>query len=207
MQETELKFELTSAGAVRLLERNPFAAPPAVLEQKSIYFDTSEWDLSKRGLSLRIRQSGNERRQTLKAGDGVAAGTFVRQEWEQMVVDNAPVLDDPSVRALLADAGSRLMPLFEVHIKRHHWNLADGDAMIDVALDLGKILTADREAPICEIEFEMKAGSVASLFALARRIDLITPAHLGGAEQGGARLSSTWSSRQCLESEPHRGDV
>ncbi|TIT81558.1 MAG: CYTH domain-containing protein, partial [Mesorhizobium sp.] len=78
MQETELKLELSQSGARSLLKKNPFGSAPTILPQRSIYFDTAGWDLSKRGLSLRIRQSGNERIQTVKAGDGAAAGSFTR---------------------------------------------------------------------------------------------------------------------------------
>lgn len=60
MQEMELKLELSAAGASSLLEKNPFGQSPTILRQTSVYFDTVEGDLSKRGLSLRIRQCGEE---------------------------------------------------------------------------------------------------------------------------------------------------
>ncbi|TPJ37208.1 inorganic triphosphatase [Mesorhizobium sp. B2-8-3] len=179
MQETELKLELSRTGAGSLLKKNPFGSSPTVLQQRSIYFDTPGWDLSKRGLSLRIRQSGNERIQTVKASDDAAAGSFAREEWEQPVAGDIPMLDDPEIRDLLAGAGPKLAPLFEVHVKRHRWNVTDSGATVEVALDLGKVVAADREAPVCEIEFEKKAGSPRALFALARKVDLITPAHVG----------------------------
>ncbi|MDX8522494.1 CYTH and CHAD domain-containing protein [Mesorhizobium dulcispinae] len=193
MQETELKLELSQSGARSLLKKNPFGSSPTILQQRSIYFDTAGWDLSKRGLSLRIRQSGNERIQTVKAGDDAAAGSFTREEWESPVAGDAPVLDDPQIRDVLAGEAPKLAPLFEVHVKRHRWNVSDDDATIEVALDLGKVVAADREAPLCEIELEKKAGSPRALFALARKVDLITPAHLGvlsKAERGYRLLGS-----------------
>ncbi|MER9222259.1 CYTH domain-containing protein [Mesorhizobium sp. M0644] len=126
-----------------------------------------------------MRQSGNERIQTVKAGYGAAAGSFTREEWERPVAGDTPILDDPQIRDLLAGAGQKLAPVFEVHVKRHSWNVIDGDATIEAALDLGKVVAADREAPLCEIELEKKAGSPTALFALARKVNLITPAHLG----------------------------
>ncbi|TGR00950.1 inorganic triphosphatase [Mesorhizobium sp. M4B.F.Ca.ET.190.01.1.1] len=193
MQETELKLELSQTGARSLLKKNPFGSSPTVLQQISIYFDTPGWDLSMRGLSLRIRQSGNERIQTVKAGDGAAAGSFTREEWERPVPGDRPILDDPQIRDLLAEAGPELAPLFEVHVKRHSWTVIDGDATIEVALDIGKVVAADREAPLCEIEFEKKAGSARALFALARKVDLLTPTHVGvlsKAERGYHLLGS-----------------
>ncbi|AYG64516.1 inorganic triphosphatase [Rhizobium jaguaris] len=179
MQETELKLELSRAGAAALLKKNPFESPATILQQKSIYFDTAKWDLLKRGVSLRIRQSGNERIQTIKTWDGSAAGSFARDEWEQPVAGDAPVLDDPQIRALLDGVEAELAPQFEVHVRRHRWNVTDGDATVEVVVDLGNVVAADREAPLCEIEFESKAGPPAALFALARQVDRTTPVHLG----------------------------
>ncbi|WP_281058954.1 MULTISPECIES: CYTH domain-containing protein [unclassified Mesorhizobium] len=47
MQETELKLELSQSGARSLLKKNPFGSPPTILPQRSVYFDTTGWDLSK----------------------------------------------------------------------------------------------------------------------------------------------------------------
>ncbi|MCG5482051.1 MAG: inorganic triphosphatase [Ensifer alkalisoli] len=193
MQEAELKLELSQSGARSLLKTNPFVSPPTILQQKSVYFDTNAWDLTKRGLSFRIRQSGNERIQTVKAGDGAAAGSFVREEWERPVTADAPVIDDPQIVAWLAGAGPELAPLFEVHVTRHRWNVTAGEAQIEVCLDVGKVVAADREAPLCEIELERKAGQPAALFDLARKVDLITPARLGvlsKAERGYRLLAA-----------------
>jgi len=193
MQEVEFKLELSQSGARSLLKNVPFVSPPTILQQKSIYFDTNAWDLAKRGLSFRIRESGNQRMQTVKAGAGAAAGSFVREQWEQPVIADAPVIDDPQIAALLAGAGPELVPLFEVHVTRHRWNVTASEAQIEVCLDIGKVVAADREAPLCEIELERKAGQPAALFDLARKIDLITPARLGvlsKAERGYRLLAA-----------------
>lgn len=179
MQETELKLEFSQAGAAALLKKNPFEAAPTVLRLKSIYFDTPRRDLSSRGVSLRIRQSGSEWIQTVKAGKGVMAGLFDREEWERAVVGDEPELDDPQVQALLAGIGPGLAPLFEVHVKRHRWNVTEGDSTVEAVLDVGRVVAADRETPFCEVELEMKAGSPTMLFDLARRIDRIVPVRLG----------------------------
>lgn len=179
MQETELKLELSEAGASSFLKQNPFDCSPTILRQRSVYFDTGEWDLFKRGLSLRIRRCGNERIQTIKSGDGSAAASFTRAEWERPVPDDSLILDDPEAEALLAGASNNLAPVFEVHVKRHRWRLTESDATIEVALDFGKVVAADRQTPLWEIELEMKTGSPTALFALARKINLIAPAYIG----------------------------
>lgn len=179
VQETELKLELSNSGAAALLKKKSIESPPTILQQKSIYFDTPKWDLWKRGVSLRIRQSGSERIQTVKTGDGSAAGTFSRLEWEQPVTDDRPVLDDLHIRALLAGVGPDLAPVFTVHVKRHRWSVTEGDATVEVVVDVGNVVAADREAPLCEVELESKGGSKAALFALAREVDRTTPVRLG----------------------------
>ncbi len=186
MQEMEVKLELTQSGASSLLKKDFFEGSPTILQQKSVYFDTSDRDLAQRGLSLRIRQCGNERVQTVKSGDG-SAGSFTREEWERPVADDIPVLDDPEIQTPPAATSERLRPVFEVHVKRHRWNVTEGDATIEVALDIGKVVAADREARLCEIELEKKTGSPTALFGLARKVNLITPAHiavLSKAERG-----------------------
>ncbi|WP_245306907.1 MULTISPECIES: inorganic triphosphatase [unclassified Rhizobium] len=179
MQETELKLEFSRAGAASLLKKNPFESAPTILAQKSIYFDTPERELFNRGMSLRIRQSGNQRVQTVKSLDGNAAGSYVREEWEQPVVADTPVLDDRQIGALFDGVDAELAPQFEVHVKRHLWNVTEGAGSVEVVVDVGNIVAADREAPLCEIEFESKAGPPAALFALARQVNRTTPVHLG----------------------------
>lgn len=183
----ELELELSEAGASSLLEKNPFGQSPTILRQTSVYFDTVEGDLSKRGLSLRIRQCGEESIQTVKSGHGSAARSFTREEWQRPVAGDVPVLDYPDIASLLAGAGDTLAPMFEVHVHRHRWNVTEGDATVEVALDLGKIVAADRETALCELQLERKTGSPAALVSLARKVDLITPAHisvLSKAERG-----------------------
>ncbi|PDT81631.1 inorganic triphosphatase [Sinorhizobium sp. BJ1] len=178
MQEVDVKIELTESGASSLLKKDFFESTPIILQQKSVYFDTSDRDLAQRGLSLHIRQCGNERVQTVKSGDG-SIELFTREEWQRPVADDSPILDDPEIGPLLSGTGENLAPMFEVHVKRHRWNVTEGDATIEVALDIGKVVAADREAPLCELELEKKSGSPEALFGLARKVNLITPAHIG----------------------------
>ncbi|WP_370057291.1 CYTH and CHAD domain-containing protein [Sinorhizobium fredii] len=83
------------------------------------------------------------------------------------------------MKPLLAGTGDNLAPIFEVHVKRHRWSVTEGDATVEVALNLGKVVAADRQAPLCEIELESKNGSPTALFVLAQKVNLITPAHIG----------------------------
>lgn len=183
VDEEELKLELTPDGADALESAGLFVAAPAAVRQESVYFDTPEHDLAKAGLSLRIRRSGRRRVQTVKA-DRSAAGMLVRSEWEREVSTDQPVIDPESpVADLLGPRAALLSPAFAVENERRVWTV-DG---VEVALDRGRILAGDRSSPICEVELERKGGDLSALFALARKIDAVTPTRinvLSKAERG-----------------------
>src|SRR3546814_5292579 len=78
--EIELKLDLTPEAADALEATTVLPGDPGIAEQRSVYFDTLDHQLSKTGLSLRIRRSGSKRLQTIKADGASAAGLFVRSE-------------------------------------------------------------------------------------------------------------------------------
>src|SRR3546814_3031055 len=107
--EIELKLDLTPEAADALEATTMLPGDPGIAEQRSVYFDTLDHQLSKTGLSLRIRRSGSKRLQTIKADGASAAGLFVRSEWERPVSNDTPVLDDTTpIRAVLGDAADAI---------------------------------------------------------------------------------------------------
>jgi inorganic triphosphatase YgiF len=178
--EVELKLELTPEAADAIEASGLLAADPETAQQDSVYFDTPDRDLAKRGLSLRVRRSDGKRIQTVKAEDARAVGLFARSEWERPVENDTPILDDTTpVRTLLGDAADAIAPAFEVKIERRIWMIRESDTTIELALDRGEVVAGERQAPICEIELELKEGDPAALFALGRRIDATVPVGLG----------------------------
>lgn len=174
--EVELKLELTPEAADALEAAGVFPGDPEIIRQHAIYFDTPDHDLAKAGLSLRVRRSGDKRIQTIKAAGAAAAGMFVRPEWEREVEDDTPVIDDTTlVPALIGEKIAEIDPLFTVENERRLW-LIDG---VEIALDRGRVVAGEREAPIYEVELEQKGGEPAAFFAFARRIDAAAPVHLG----------------------------
>ncbi|EXS69507.1 CYTH and CHAD domain-containing protein [Sphingobium sp. Ant17] len=177
--EIELKLELTPDAADAFEASALLPANPEKIEQGSVYFDTPDHALAKKGFSLRIRRSGRKRTQTVKADGASAAGLFVRSEWERAVKDDKPILDDTTpVRAMIGGAVDSVGSVFEVRIARRAWILRQEGATIEVVLDRGEAAAGDRTSPICEIELELKAGDPAALFTLARRIDAVAPVRL-----------------------------
>ena len=179
-KEIELKLEMTGEAADQIEASGLLAGNPKVTQQKSIYFDTPDGKLRKEGLSLRIRQSDGKRIQTVKADRGSAAGLFARSEWEQAVNDDVPILDHSTpIRALLGEATHAITSIFEVRIDRYTWTMSEGGTSIELVLDRGEAVVCERRSSICEIELELKSGDLATLFALARKIDTAAPARLG----------------------------
>jgi len=195
--EVELKLELTAEAADAIEASGLLAGDPETVQQKSVYFDTPDRDMAKGGLSLRIRQSGGKRVQTIKADGASAAGLFVRSEWERLVESDTPILDDTTpIRVLLGDAADAVVPLFEVEVERRIWMVREGDAVIELVLDRGTVVAGERQGSICEIELELKGGDPAGLFEFARTIDANVPVRLGvrsKAERGYQLLAPAGS--------------
>jgi len=195
--EVELKLELSPQGVDILVSSGLFEGPGEMVGQHATYFDTPGHDLARAGLSLRIRRNGDRRVQTVKAG-GAAAGIFIRPEWEREVADDQPVIDHTTpIPSLLGEGAGTVAPLFTVENERRLWN----DGRIEVALDRGRVVAGDRETAFCEVELERKGGDPSALFALARRIDALTPVHLGvlSKAERGYRLLGPAVSRSKAE--------
>ena len=131
---------------------------------------------------MRVRRSGDKRIQTVKATNN-GAGYFERSEWEQMIEGDQPDLSlvkDTALGGILVNESDKsLKPVFETRIKRTAYHLNKNGADVIVAIDQGKIVATGSSLPVSEIELELKRGSPADLFKIARDILNIISAHLG----------------------------
>lgn len=178
--ETELKLELDLGSDMAELPVLLGLQPGQREQLDSLYFDTSDERLARKGLSLRIRSDGERRVQTIKAGNGASAGLFARQEWEQPVEADEPLIaPDSPVAKVLNGSRTAIAQRFAIHVARETWRLDEAGATIELALDRGMARADDRSAPICEVELELKDGSPDALFALARRIGEMVPVRIG----------------------------
>lgn len=195
-REIELKLELDPSAAGGIRHRVSAVLGPvgeATRRLTSVYYDTPKNGLRRRGLSLRVRQDGERRIQTLKADGATSAGLFDRPEWESEVADAGP---DPS---LFADQqagralGSRgpFGPIFETSIDRTTWIVEEGASRIEVVVDEGTVSAGDAVSRMAEAELELKQGSPADLFRVARRLAEAGPLRIGvrsKSERGYALL-------------------
>lgn len=172
--EIELKFQVPAASAAAVRRAVATAAVQRTRLQ-AVYFDTADVRLAAAGLALRLRREGDRWVQTLKGrGDDL----MNRLEHEVVLapggseppVDPARHAGSPAGQALAAALqGAELLPQYRTDILRLHRVVRQGGIRIEIAFDEGRILAADRSWPVCELEFELKAGSPTALIDLATR--------------------------------------
>lgn len=175
-QEVELKLELPP-GEVEAFRHAAVLGDPArrPVDQLTTYFDTDKGELRKAGYSLRLRRKGKSCHQTVKQRGADSGGFSSRAEWETKV--ETPQLDFEALKAtpvgkLLTrkDMRKRLSQVSETQVRRTTWVIALGASEIELILDEGRVVSDGREAPISEIELELKRGARADLFALAQML-------------------------------------
>jgi inorganic triphosphatase YgiF len=180
--EIELKFLCEPADLAAVLA----AAPPGETYEKSLvstYYDTPQGDLRKARISLRIREGGDKRVQTLKRGDG-----FAREEHEQPISGDSLDLGFPALKDALPPAKRKtLSPIFTVRVIRRQRTFDFEGASIELAVDEGEVQAGERARRISEVELELKGGDCRPMFELARRLSRTAPLYLsfdGKATQG-----------------------
>ncbi|MCW8164360.1 CHAD domain-containing protein [Verminephrobacter aporrectodeae subsp. tuberculatae] len=221
--EVEIKLALPArwaADPAALVAR--IAAVPALARRKatqqavhSVYYDTPTQALRQQRATLRLRRVGADRGaqwlQTLKTAGRCDSALSQRGEWELPVAGPAlelgqfadtpwPALDPEGVLA------AALEPCFATDFERTRWTLrVPGGGRVEVALDIGRIVAQECQAPIAELELELLEGPPAALFALARRIARSTPLlplAASKAERGFALRRQAGSGPEAMSARP-----
>jgi inorganic triphosphatase YgiF len=191
--ESEVKFEastrdLRKLAAARILRRSDGELPRHKY-LVSTYFDTPKLLLRKNGVSLRVRQTGKKRVQTIKTVNGGIS--LSRGEWEHKLQG-----DEPDLRAargtaleplLSAKLKRDLEPIFATHIQRTFLPIRSGSSQIELALDEGHVRAGQKSSPLAEVELGLKKGTASDLFKAARRVAGLAPIKLAlksKSEQG-----------------------
>jgi inorganic triphosphatase YgiF len=191
--ESEVRFEastrdLRKLAAARILRRSDGELPRHKY-LVSTYFDTPRLLLRKNGVSLRVRQAGKKRVQTIKSlNSGISLS---RGEWEHKLQG-----DEPDLRAARGTALEPLLsgklkrdlePIFATHVQRTFLPLRSGNSQIELALDEGHIRAGQKSSALAEVELELKKGTASDLFKAARRVAGLAPIKLAlksKSEQG-----------------------
>jgi inorganic triphosphatase YgiF len=174
MAEIEIKLQVPAA-ALADVRASVRRGRCAITRLRAIYADTPDERLAAAGWVLRLRKEGRRWVQAVKRpGDGVLARfeheVVLGTQRDAPAIDVTRHADAPGFDAFLrglGDGAGTLAPVFETDVRRTHRIVRVRGATIEIALDEGAILAAGQREPLCELELELKAGSVTALTALA----------------------------------------
>lgn len=191
--EVELKFEMTAAQVRKLCRSAALkalqSAPARTKTLRATYFDTPDFQLAAREVSLRVRKESRKYVQCFKAKavDQNASG-FARHEWEWAVpgpdLDMSLLRADADIKALLKGVNfASLAPIFTSEMKRQSHELrTPGGAEISCDIDQGRVYAAQSddvvETSVHELELELKSGATGELLRAANLITDTVPARL-----------------------------
>lgn len=175
--EIKLKFLVPQAGRAGIateLERGS-----ATLDRTSLtamYLDTDDRRLARAGMSWRLRREGRRWIQTLNGGGSSALERF---EHEAIRPDASPDASEHAgtsmgeqlismLRRARAD-GVEPVVRFRTEVRRTARRIRTRGAVVALAFDEGRLISADSSQRIREIEFELVSGSPLAMLALAER--------------------------------------
>ena len=175
--------------------RHPALAAATLREQHhlvSIYYDTGRMALRRAGILLRLRKHGASWQQTVKRQDESQGGLTQRPEWETPYLNHFDFsgIDDAELRDWLQrdKIAGRLAAAFETNVRRTVWQLDPGpNTRLLVKLDRGWIASSGRRDSISELELQLLAGDIDSLYSLALELAqrlALPPLLLSKAERG-----------------------
>jgi triphosphatase len=176
MFETELKFQVPVAARERV-QRALATATARSVPLRALYFDTPDRRLARAGLALRLRKEGPQWVQALK-GRGANALDRIEHEVPLDARRGEPQLDlsrhagasnAAALANALGDGVASLHVVFETDVLRTWRSVRSAGALVEVAFDRGEIRAGAARMPVCEIEFELKAGPLQGLLGLAKQ--------------------------------------
>ena len=190
--ETELKFRIPAARLAAV--RRAVATRTAVVEPlAAVYLDTPGEHLAQARVALRLRREGVQWVQTLKAegagamqrlehnvplgqpggagngGDGADSPAGAKRPTHDLA-RHAGTEAGALLGRVLAGAGNApLVERYATEVRRTRRTLRHGGALIELALDEGRIRAGTASCAVCEIEFELLSGPPQALLAVASR--------------------------------------
>jgi triphosphatase len=194
MGEVELKLEIAPEEHARFEKLEALSgSAPSRTRLTALYFDTPAHDLEKNEMAMRLRRSGRDWKQCLKAGGRGVGGLHAREEWEfdrpDPSIDLSLFAPTPLARLPRAKKLHRsLGEVFRVEVERTAWKveIAPG-TRVEVVLDRGVVTHGKSRQAISEVEIESLEGSTLAVFDVADRLAdrmALRPSGLTKAERG-----------------------
>ena len=183
--EIELKLAVGPEQLDALLAAPPMRAyalgAPSVRRLTSTYYDTPDHQLAAAGVALRVRRFGDRVVQTVKSASTEHA--VERGEWEADLPEgrlDPSLVPEPELRARIEGLANRLEERFVTDFDRATTVLRlPSGTELEVAVDRGELRAGDAVEPIHEVELELRSGSAADLWLLARWLHRTVPFRLG----------------------------
>ncbi len=191
MAEIELKFVTRQSVAApfndkvlpELKRQGMQVSAPRQMRLQNDYYDTPEHDFQARKMGFRVRGNNGEFEQTLKTHGDVRGGLHERAEYNVPLRNSQPDLTLFDARIWPADfdvsaVTGTLTRQFTTDFTRTAYDVTVENTVVEVVLDEGEVTTGKADAPIYEIELELKSGEVSGLFGIARAINEALPVRL-----------------------------
>jgi len=178
--EVEMKLIIAKKDLSKFLEQtlirnSTIAGSEKKLAIENYYYDTSDYKISNAGMSYRIRKTDKKLEATVKTQGEAGGGFSTREEYTVPIKKNEPILTgfennfDNKLQTLLADEDLQVM--FKIVVNRAVSLLQiTHDTVVEMAVDEGEILVADRKDKIYEVELEIKGGTKADLFVFVAKL-------------------------------------
>lgn len=175
--EIELKIMLDEQNIAPV---NEWLAKQHILDERettlgNTYFDTPEQYFAKHQMGFRVRVKNHRYEMTLKTKGEIVGGLHIRPEY------NLPLENEkPDFKRLVShfnlqieDAeqlAEALTPTFSTDFIRHQWLIEINQSQIEVVLDQGEVKNPFGSEKICELEFELKIGTLTDIFQLIEQM-------------------------------------
>jgi triphosphatase len=180
-REVKLTFQLRPGSPAILEASTAFADARAEHHHEvTTYFDTPDSMLSRAGFVLGVRQSGSSHIQTVKSRGNCRGVAMIRSEWEWPIDGDCPditrLLQTSDLAKFAQMIKGRLVPVFVTDIQRTARLLYLKDnTIVEAALDEGSIYAGTESEAVGELELELKAGRLGSMYQLAIQLQLLAP--------------------------------
>lgn len=175
--EIELKIMLEAQNIVPITQ---WLAMQKVLDESetvlgNTYFDTPEQYFAKHQMGFRVRVKNHRYEMTLKTKGEIVGGLHIRPEYNLLLENEKPDFKRLVSHFNLQIEGAEqlaeaLTPTFSTDFIRHQWLIEINQSQIEVVLDQGEVKNPFGSEKICELEFELKIGTLADIFQLIEQM-------------------------------------
>ncbi len=168
MAEQELKLHVPKQGRASV-EKELLRGRVTRVHLQAFYFDTPARDLARGNIALRLRREGGQWVQTLKMpGEHSLARVEINHDRPSADLDLSVYAGEAFAPVLAKHAGA-LAVCYETDVHRVLRQTRTALGQVEIAFDTGLLRAGSLELPISEIEFELKRGQLAAVFALGKK--------------------------------------